>query len=106
LGPFVVNTRATDTITDKMLSCLSLLHDTKWKYDTRGIISRLRVAQGLSPYQHDPHPEIERLANRDKWEEVSTTVNTQSSQKLDKATLDVSQTQQPQKSVLETTQQQ
>ena len=46
------------------------MKDTKWRYDPRGIISNLRIVEGLGPHQHDPKPKIERLGNRDKWEEV------------------------------------
>ena len=91
-----------------MLSCLcpSMEEDTIWKYDPRRIISKLIIVEGLGPYQHDSKSQIERLKNIDKWEEVPTTENIESSKGFSKAASEVIQTKKPKKSVLEMFEQQ
>jgi len=38
-----------------------------WQYDPNGVINKLRLKFKLSPFIHDPRPDIERYANQSEW---------------------------------------
>ena len=40
-----------------------------WSYDPFGMISKLRVEQKTSPYDHTQKPKIEKYMNQVEWEE-------------------------------------
>jgi hypothetical protein len=48
-----------------------------WIYDPHSIISTKRTELGLVPYQHQPKPQLEMLANKVSWEDVQRILQVQ-----------------------------
>lgn len=69
VGPFVVNSRATNKEVDFLLAQLKFSFGISWSYDPIGRMSSIIVKKNFTPYVHLSNPNIEKYVNNDTWEE-------------------------------------
>jgi hypothetical protein len=55
-----------------MISSLNLKKRNIWKYDPYHLVSKQCKTLNSTPYIHHSNHEIERIANKDTWEEVQS----------------------------------
>jgi hypothetical protein len=77
VGPFIVNTRSTLQVAEKLLQDMGFQQGEIWMYDPHAIISSKRIENGLVPYQHQQKAQLELLANQDSWEDVQRILQVQ-----------------------------
>jgi hypothetical protein len=70
VGPFIVNTRATFQVAEKLLQEMGFQQGEVWTYDPHLIITNKRTKMGTIPYGHHSKPQLEPLENQDSWEDV------------------------------------
>ena len=67
LGPFICNNREARQEANKILQHMNFKSSFMCQYDPNGVINKLRLEFKLSPFIHDPRPNIERYAKESEW---------------------------------------
>ena len=67
MGSFVVKTKTTQVVANRLLIELNFEQCKVWKYHPHHIISLRRVEFGASTYLREIYLDLERLRNKESW---------------------------------------